>query len=76
MAMRERLIVRATDAELRHWRRQAWLAGAPSLSAFVRELLNARPAGPTFGTGKPLAAAPPERDWKAELERIAAGSPR
>jgi hypothetical protein len=41
----DRLYVRATGADLARWRRGAAAADAPSLSAFMRDLLNAQSEG-------------------------------
>lgn len=62
MAMRERLYIRASSDELETWKRKADAAGARSLSSFVRDRLEEAP----------VPAAPEEKDWLAEMRRIAA----
>jgi hypothetical protein len=78
MAMRERLYVRATLEELERWKRTARAAGAPSLSAFTRDLLNADspPASAADAVREEPSAldeSTPRQDldhWLAELRRF------
>ena len=65
---RERLEVRATTDELRRWRRSASAAGAASLSAFVRDLLDERTKQDEAERTKLLGP-----DWTRTLEIIASG---
>jgi hypothetical protein len=73
---RDRLYVRAAPEDLERWKRAARAAGARSLSAFVRELLDAQPVPPSAVVNAPAPPPPreePEPDWKAVIDGIAQG---
>jgi hypothetical protein len=74
MAMRERLYVRASGEDLERWKRAAALAGAESISALVRELLDAQAANVARRPIAQAAAAEGEPDWNAVIRRIARGA--
>jgi hypothetical protein len=90
MAKRDRLYVRATSEQLTRWKRAARAAGATSMSALARDLLDAQPAPELDEDVQPVAPAPSvsaaprslaepgteDIDYLAEIKRIAQGSPR
>jgi hypothetical protein len=77
----DRLYVRATAEDLARWRQAAAAAGATSLSAFVRDLLDAKPAASAEATvdsesqeGRGQVWL--DSEWKRNLALIAAGGQR
>jgi hypothetical protein len=71
---RDRLYVRATSEQLERWKQTAAAAGWPSVSALVRDLLDAQPAERNVATRPGPESEEP--DWLRNLEIIAAGGRR